>query len=101
MRMQKTLQKIKDIAYKKGYEAAMNKLIKDHTNDNHFFPTGVLAEVLGRMSGNIQSMRNDDLDSLDKKFYADAFEDLYNDLKDLREFMFDKDLYMVRIQADK
>ena len=79
----------------------MNKLIKDHTSDNHFFPTGVLAEVIGRMSGNIQSMRNDDLDSLDKKFYADSFEVLKKDLKDLREFMFDKDMYMVRIQADK
>ena len=88
MRLQKTLHK-------------KNKLIKDHTSGNHFYPTGVLAEVLGRMSGNIQSMRNDDLSSLDKKFYADAFEDLFKDLSDLRDFMFDKDLYMVRIQADK
>jgi len=75
----------------------MNKLIENHKTEKFFYPTGVLAEVIGRMSGNIQSMRNDDLDSLDKKFYADAFEDLYNDLKDLREFMFDKDLYMVQI----
>ena len=81
----------------------MNKLIKDHLSDDkkYFYPTGVLAEVIGRMSGNIQSMRNEDLDSLDKKFYADSFEVLKKDLKDLREFMFNKDMYMVRIQADK
>ena len=81
----------------------MNKLIKDHLSDDkkYFYPTGVMAEVIGRMSGNIQSMRNEDLDSLDKKFYADSFEVLKKDLKDLREFMFNKDMYMVRIQADK
>ena len=41
------------------------------------------------------------LTKLDKKFYADSFEVLKKDLKDLREFMFNKDMYMVRIQADK
>jgi len=76
----------------------MNKLIKDHLSDDkkHFYPTGVLAEVIGRMSGNIQSMRNEDLDSLDKKFYADSFEVLKKDLKDLREYMFNLNHYSLR-----
>ena len=75
----------------------MNKLIKDHLTDNkkHFFPTGVLAEVIGRMSGNVQTMRDDNLDRLDKKYYADRFEELKNTLTDLREYMFDINQYMI------
>ena len=81
----------------------MNKLIKDHLSDDkkYFYPTGVMAEVIGRMSGNIQSMRNDDLDSLDKKFSADSLDSLADDLVALRQFMFDHGMYMVRLQADK
>lgn len=101
MRMQKTLEKIKEKAYKKGYEAAMNKLIEDHKSDRFFYPTGVLAEICGRMSGNVDSMRNDDLDRLDKKYYADKFAELNEDLKSLREFMFDRGMYQVEMQADK
>ena len=101
MRMQKTIEKIKDKAYKKGYEAAMNKLIEDHKSEKFFYPTGVLAEICGRMSGNVESMRNDELDSLDKKYYADKFAELNEDLKSLRHFMFNRGMYQVEMQADR
>jgi len=103
MRLQKTLQKIKDKAYKKGYEDAMNKLIEDHISDSKkfFYPTGVLAETIGRLTGHVSSMRNDNLSSLDKKYYADHIDKLIDDLQDLRKFMFDHGMYMVRLEADK
>jgi len=75
----------------------MNKLIKDHLSDNKkaFFPTGVLAEVIGRMSGNVKTMRDINLDSLDKEYYADRFDELIDVLTDLREYMFDINQYML------
>ena len=75
----------------------MNKLIKDNLSDSkkHFYPTGVLAEVIGRMSGNVQTMRDINLDSLDKDYYADRFDELIDVLTDLREYMFDINQYMI------
>lgn len=79
----------------------MNKLIENHTTDRYFYPTGVLAEICGRMSGHIISMLDDNLDSLDKKYYADKFAELNEDLQSLRHFMFDRGMYQVEMQADK
>ena len=101
MSMQKTLVKNIDKPYWKGYEPATNKLIKDHTTDRFFYPTGMLAEIIGRMVGNIESMRDDRLDSLDKKYYADALDNIADDLVAMRNFMFNHGMYMVEIQADK
>ena len=103
MKMQKTLEKIKEKAYNKGYEDAMNKLLENNISDDKkfFYPTGVLAETIGRLSGHVSSMRDDNLSSLDKKYYADHFDKLIYDLQDLRNFMFDHGMYMVRLEADK
>ncbi len=75
----------------------MNKLIKDHLSDDkkYFYPTGVLAEVVGRMSGNVQTMRDINLDKLDKDYYADRFDELIDVLTDLREYLFDVNQYMI------
>ena len=75
----------------------MNKLIENHMSDDkkYFYPTGVLAEVCGQMSGNVQTMRDENLDSLDKNYYADRFEELKNTLTDLREYLFDCNQYYI------
>ena len=76
----------------------MNKLIENHKSDNYFFPTGVLAEITGRLNGNIHSMRDDNLDSLDKKYYADEIAKIHKELKDMSKFMFDQGMHMIKLK---
>ena len=85
----------------KRYKSAMNKLIEDNKNEKYFYPTGMLSEITGRIASNIESMRNDNLDSLDKKYYADKLEEINVDLVAMRNFMFLSGMYMVEIKADK
>jgi len=46
-------------------------------------------------------MRDDNLDSLDKKYYADALDKIADDLTAMRNFMFNRGMYMVEMQADR
>lgn len=78
----------------------MNKLIESHKSNNYFYPTGVLAEITGRLKGNINSMRDDNLDSLDKKYYAEQIDMIHKDLKDMSNFMFDQGMHMIELNND-
>ena len=78
-------------------------ILKHHVSEDkkHFFPTGAISEIIGCMCGNIESMRNKNLDKLDKDYYADKFDELADNLQDLRDFMFDQGMYHLQIKADK
>tara|TARA_B100000214_G_C23753128_1_gene528721 strand:+ start:134 stop:397 length:264 start_codon:yes stop_codon:yes gene_type:complete len=82
-----------------------NKLniLKHHVSKDkkNFYPTGAISEIIGCMCGNIESMRNKDLDRLDKNYYADKFDELADNLQELRDFMVDHGMYNVQIKADK
>ena len=79
-------------------ERDMNKIIEQHLSEDKklFFTTGVLAEVVGRMHGNVTTMRDESLDSLSKDYYADKFEELTDILEDLREYLFDLNQHYVK-----
>ena len=94
--MQQTLEKIKQKSFNEGYEAAMTKrntFIENNMSDDdsHFFLSGALAAITGQLSGHVESMKNDSLTSLDKKYFAGMIEELTNELKEIREWLVDND----------
>ena len=94
--MQQTLEKIKQKSFNEGYEAAMTKrntFIENNMSDDdsHFFLSGALAAITGQLSGHVESMKNDSLTSLDKKYFAGMIEELTNELKEVREWLVDND----------
>lgn len=59
--------------------------------DSYFYLSGALATITGQLSGHVESMRNDSLTALDKKYFADKIEELTNDLKEVREWLVNND----------
>jgi len=100
--MQQTLEKIKQKSFNEGYEAAMTKrntFIENNMSDDdsHFFLSGALAAITGQLSGHVESMKNDSLTSLDKKYFAGMIEELTNELKEVREWLVDNDYSVLDI----
>ena len=101
-KMQQTLEKIKQKSFNEGYEAAMTKrntFIENNMSDDdsHFFLSGALAAITGQLSGHVESMKNDSLTSLDKKYFAGMIEELTNELKEVREWLVDNDYSVLDI----
>jgi hypothetical protein len=67
----------------------INTIVENNLSDDesHFYLSGALATITGQLSGHVESMRNDSLTSLDKKYFAEKIEELTNDLKEVREWL--------------
>jgi hypothetical protein len=67
----------------------INTIVENNLSDDesYFYLSGALATITGQLSGHVESMRNDSLTSLDKKYFAEKIEELTNDLKEVREWL--------------
>jgi|GEM_PF-5368831 len=57
-------------------------------DESHFYLSGALAGLTGQLRGHVASMKDDSLDSLDKKYFADKIEEISNDLKEITQWLY-------------
>jgi len=81
----------------------MKKIIEEHLSHNktHFYLTGMLSQLTGQLDGNINSMRDENLTSLDKKYFAEKIEVINNKLIEFRDFLHDQELFTIAINPEK
>ena len=81
----------------------MKKIIEEHLSHNktHYYLTGMLSQITGQLDGNINSMRDDNLNSLDKKYFAEKIEVINNKLIEFRDFLHDQELFTIAVNPEK
>ena len=81
----------------------MKKIIEENLSKDkkYFYLTGLLSEVTGQLDGNVDSMRDDNLTSLDKKYFADKIEAINNKLMEFKEFLYDQKMLTIRVDLEK
>ena len=81
----------------------MKEIIKEHLSHNktHFYLTGMLSQLTGQLDGNINSMRDENLTSLDKKYFAEKIEIINNKLIEFRDFLHDQELFTIAVNPEK
>ena len=81
----------------------MKKIIEENLSKDkkYFYLTGLLSQVTGQLDGNVDSMRDDNLTSLDKKYFADKIEAINNKLIEFKEFLYDQKMLTIRVDLEK
>ena len=81
----------------------MKKIIEENLSKDkkYFYLTGLLSEVTGQLNGNVDSMRDDNLSSLDKKYFADKIEAINNKLIEFKEFLYEQEMLTIRVDLEK
>ena len=81
----------------------MKEIIKEHLSHNktHYYLTGMLSQLTGQLYGNINSIRDENLTSLDKKYFAEKIEVINNKLIEFRDFLHDQELFTIAINPEK
>ena len=81
----------------------MKKIIEENLSKDkkYFYLTGLLSEVTGQLDGNVDSMRDDNLTSLDKKYFADKIEAINNKLIEFKEFLYEQEMLTIRVDLEK
>ena len=81
----------------------MKKIIEENLSKDkkYFYLTGLLSEVTGQLDGNVDSMRDDNLSSLDKKYFADKIEAINNKLIEFKEFLYEQEMLTIRVDLEK
>jgi hypothetical protein len=81
----------------------MKEFIKENLSKDkkYFYLTGLLSQLTGQLDGNVGSMRDDNLTSLDKKYFAEKIEAINNKLIELRDFLHDQDLFTIAVNPEK
>ena len=77
----------------------MKKIIEENLSKDkkYFYLTGLLSQVTGQLDGNVDSMRDDNLTSLDKKYFADKIEAINNKLIEFKEFLYEQEMLTIRV----
>ena len=81
----------------------MKEIIKENLSHDksHFYLTGMLSQLTGQLNGNVESMRDDNLTSLDKKYFADKIEAINNKLIEFKEFLYEQEMLTIRVDLEK
>lgn len=81
----------------------MKEYIKEHLSHNktHFYLTGMLSQITGQLAGHINSMRDENLNSLDKKYFAEKIEVINNKLSEFREFLYEQEMLTIEVNPEK
>ena len=81
----------------------MKKVIQEHLSHNktHFYLTGMLSQLTGQLDGNINSMKDENLTSLDKKYFASKIEVINNKLIEFRDFLYEQEMFTIAINPEK
>lgn len=81
----------------------MKKIIEENLSKDkkYFYLTGLLSQVTGQLDGNVDSMRDDNLTSLDKKYFADKIEAINNKLIEFKEFLYEQEMLTIRVDLEK
>lgn len=81
----------------------MKKIIEENLSKDkkYFYLTGLLSEVTGQLDGNVDSMRDDNLTSLDKKYFADKIEAINNKLIEFKEFLYEQEMLTIKVDPEK
>lgn len=81
----------------------MKKIIEENLSKDkkYFYLTGLLSEVTGQLNGNVDSMRDDNLSSLDKKYFADKIEAINNKLIEFKEFLYEQEMLTIKVDPEK
>jgi len=81
----------------------MKKVIQEHLSHNktHFYLTGMLSQLTGQLDGSINSMRDENLTSLDKKYFAEKIEVINNKLIEFRDFLYEQEMFTIAINPEK
>jgi hypothetical protein len=81
----------------------MKEIIKENLSHDksHFYLTGLLSQLTGQLNGNVESMRDDNFTSLDKKYFAEKIEAINNKLIELRYFLYEQELLTLKVNPEK
>jgi len=81
----------------------MKRVIEENLSKDkkYFYLTGLLSEVTGQLDGNVGSMRDDNLTSLDKKYFAEKIEAINNKLIEFRDFLYEQELLTIKVDPEK
>ena len=81
----------------------MKKIIEENLSHDktHFYVTGLLSQLTGQLHGNVESMRDESLTSLDKKYFADKIEAINNKLIEFKEFLYEQEMLTIRVDLEK
>ena len=81
----------------------MKKIIEENLSKDkkYFYLTGLLSQVTGQLDGNVGSMRDDNLTSLDKKYFAEKIEAINNKLIEFKEFLYEQEMLTIRVDLEK
>ena len=81
----------------------MKKIIEENLSKDkkYFYLTGLLSQVTGQLDGNVDSMRDDNLTSLDKKYFAEKIEVINNKLSEFREFLYEQEMLTIEVNPEK
>ena len=81
----------------------MKRVIEENLSKDkkYFYLTGLLSEVTGQLDGNVDSMRDDNLNSLDKKYFAEKIEAINNKLIEFRDFLYEQELLTIKVNPEK
>ena len=81
----------------------MKKIIEENLSKDkkYFYLTGLLSQVTGQLDGNVDSMRDDNLTSLDKKYFAEKIEAINNKLIEFRDFLYEQELLTIKVNPEK
>ena len=81
----------------------MKEIIKENLSHDksHFYVTGLLSQLTGQLHGNVESMRDESLTSLDKKYFANKIEVINNKLTEFRDFLHDQDMFTIAVNPEK
>ena len=81
----------------------MKRVIEENLSKDkkYFYLTGLLSEVTGQLDGNVGSMRDDNLTSLDKKYFAEKIEAINNKLIEFRDFLYEQELLTIKVNPEK
>ena len=81
----------------------MKKIIEENLSKDkkYFYLTGMLSQLTGQLDGNVGSMRDDNLTSLDKKYFAEKIEAINNKLIEFRDFLYEQELLTIAVNPEK
>jgi len=81
----------------------MKRVIEENLSKDkkYFYLTGLLSQVTGQLDGNVGSMRDDNLTSLDKKYFAEKIEAINNKLIEFRDFLYEQELLTIKVDPEK
>ena len=81
----------------------MKEVIKENLSHDksYFYVTGLLSQLTGQLHGNVESMRDESLTNLDKKYFANKIEVINNKLTEFRDFLHDQDLFTIAVNPEK